>query len=69
MGLDDYSSHSGPRTLLTSVSNAGVNIRTIQAIARHSHFDTTTSYIHVLGKQIKNAVYLVNRLSEFDGVK
>ncbi|HCA35269.1 MAG TPA: site-specific integrase [Gammaproteobacteria bacterium] len=60
MGLDDCSSHSGRRTLLTNASNAGINIRTIQAIARHSHLNTTARYISVTDTQIKNAVNLVS---------
>ena len=60
VGLDDCSSHSGRRTLLTNASNAGINIRTIQAIARHSHLNTTARYISVTDTQIKNAVNLIS---------
>jgi integrase/recombinase XerD len=60
VGLDDCSSHSGRRTLLTNCSNAGINIRTIQAIARHSHLNTTARYLSVTDTQIKNAVNLVS---------
>ena len=59
VGLDDCSSHSGRRTLLTNCSNAGINIRTIQAIARHAHLNTTARYISVTDTQILNAVNLV----------
>ncbi len=59
VGLDDCSSHSGRRTLLTNCSNAGINIRTIQAIARHSHLNTTARYLSVTDTQIQNAVNLV----------
>ena len=60
VGLDDCSSHSGRRTLLTNCSNAGINIRTIQAIARHSHLNTTARYLSVTDTQIKSAVNLVS---------
>jgi len=46
-------------SLLTSLSDNYVNIRTIQAIARHSHLNTTARYLSVTDTQIKNAVNLV----------
>ena len=59
IGMNDCSSHSGRRSLLSSLNDNGVNIRTIQAIARHSHLNTTARYLSVTDKQIKNAVNLV----------
>ena len=43
--LDDCSSYSVRRWLRTYASNAGIEIRTIQSIARHHHLGTIACYI------------------------
>jgi len=57
--IDDASSHSGRRQYITSLSEKGVSVRIIQALARHSNLATTARYIDVSEDKLRNAVELV----------
>jgi integrase/recombinase XerD len=46
-GILNASSHSGRRTYSTTLSERGVSVRVIQALARHSSLVTTQRYIDV----------------------
>ena len=60
IGLDDCSSHSGRRTMITQLASKGVSVRVIQELARHSDLSTTQRYIDVSVDKLKNAVSLVS---------
>ena len=60
IGLDDCSSHSGRRTMITQLAEKGVSVRVIQELARHSDLSTTQRYIDVSVEKLKNAVSLVS---------
>jgi len=60
IGLDDCSSHSGRRTMITQLAEKGISVRVIQEIARHSDLSTTQRYIDVSVDKLKNAVSLVS---------
>ena len=60
IGLDDCSSHSGRRTMITQLAEKGVSVRVIQELARHSDLSTTQRYIDVSVDKLKNAVSLVS---------
>jgi integrase/recombinase XerD len=55
-GIDNASSHSGRRTFITQLSERGVSVRVIQALARHSSLSTTQRYIDVSVDKLRNAV-------------
>lgn len=57
--IENASSHSGRRTLLTNLCSKGVNVRLIQKIARHSSVATTQKYLDISEDKLKNAVELV----------
>lgn len=57
-GLYGCSSHSGRRTFITNLSQAGVSARVIQACARHKSLQTTMVYIELNDKVLSNAVEL-----------
>ena len=54
------SSHSGRRQYITALAENQINIRVIQALARHSHINTTMRYIDVNDIKLANAVESVN---------
>ena len=58
-GIDGASSHSGRRSCLTRLSDMGVSVRVIQAVARHSSLSTTQKYIEVSDTKLENAVELL----------
>ena len=60
IGLDDCSSHSGRRTMITQLAEKGVSVRVIQELARHSDLSTTQRYIDVSVDKLRNAVSLVS---------
>ena len=60
IGLDDCSSHSGRRPMITQLAEKGVSVRVIQELARHSDLSTTQRYIDVSVDKLKNAVSLVS---------
>ena len=58
-GISGATSHSGRRTVITTLANKGVNVRLIQAIARHSSITVTQRYIDVNDELKRNAVGLL----------
>jgi integrase/recombinase XerD len=44
-GLPTASSHSGRRTLITSLAERGIDLKAISAIAGHSSVSTTAQYV------------------------
>lgn len=59
VGLKDASSHSGRRTYITRLANAGVGVRVLAELAGHSHISTTQRYIDVNSDQLTAAVELL----------
>ena len=57
-GIDGASSHSGRRSLLTSLASKGVSVRVLQEIAGHSSLSITQKYIDVNDHQIQSALEL-----------
>ena len=55
-GIEGASSHSGRRQFITTLAEAQVNVRVIQALARHSHLNTTMRYIDINDKKLEAAV-------------
>lgn len=55
-GIANASSHSGRRTFITNLSERGVSVRVIQALARHSSLSTTQRYIDVSVDKLRSAV-------------
>lgn len=58
-GVSGASSHSGRRQYITALAENQINIRVIQALARHSHVNTTMRYIDVNDVKLANAVEVV----------
>ena len=58
-GVAGASSHSGRRQYITALAENQINIRVIQALARHSHINTTMRYIDVNDVKLANAVEVV----------
>jgi len=58
-GISNASSHSGRRTFITALSEKGVSVRVIQALARHSSLATTQKYIDVSQDKLRLAVEAV----------
>ena len=58
-GLKGATSHSGRRTFITKLANAGINVRLLAALAGHRHISTTQRYIDVNDGQLANAVELL----------
>ena len=50
------SSHSGRRTFITTLADNAVNVRVIQALARHSSLNTTMRYIDITQTKLESAV-------------
>jgi integrase/recombinase XerD len=57
--ISNASSHSGRRTFITTLSERGVSVRVIQALARHSSLATTQRYIDVSADKLRLAVEIV----------
>ena len=57
-GIAGASSHSGRRSLLTSLASKGVGVRVLQEIAGHSSLSITQKYIDVNDHQIQSALEL-----------
>jgi integrase/recombinase XerD len=53
------SSHSGRRQFLTELADKGVNVRVIQALARHKDISTTQRYIDYNESKLRNAIELI----------
>ena len=58
-GIAGASSHSGRRQYITALAENQINIRVIQALARHKHINTTMRYIDVNDVKLANAVEVV----------
>ena len=58
--VQNASSHSGRRQFITSLANKSVNVRVIQALARHNNLNTTMRYIDFNDVKLSNAVDLVS---------
>lgn len=57
-GIDGASSHSGRRSLLTSLASKGISVRVLQEIAGHSSIAVTQRYLDVNDNQIRAAIEL-----------
>ena len=58
-GIKGASSHSGRRQFLTELADKGVNVRVIQALARHKDISTTQRYIDYNESKLRNAIELI----------
>lgn len=58
-GIVGASSHSGRRSLLTSLASKGVGVRVLQEIAGHSSIAVTQRYIDVNDQQMRAAVEMM----------
>jgi integrase/recombinase XerD len=58
-GITGASSHSGRRSLLTSLAAKGVSVRVLQEIAGHSSMAITQRYIDVNDQQMRAAIELM----------
>lgn len=58
-GVKGASSHSGRRQFLTELADKGVNVRVIQALARHKDISTTQLYIDYNECKLRNAIELI----------
>ena len=58
--ISGASSHSGRRSFITALADKQVNVRVIQALARHSNLNTTMRYIDINDTKLNNAVELVS---------
>ena len=58
-GLKGATSHSGRRTYITKLANAGINVRLLAELAGHKHISTTQRYIDVNDTQLAHAVELL----------
>ena len=58
-GISNASSHSGRRSLLTSLAAKGVSVRVLQEIAGHSSMAITQRYIDVNDHQMRAAIELL----------
>lgn len=59
-GVSGASSHSGRRQYITALAESQINMRVIQALARHSHISNTAKYIDVNDVKLANAVEVVS---------
>ena len=58
-GIVGASSHSGRRQFITTLAENQVNVRVIQALARHRHLNTTMRYIDVNDTKLEKVVEVV----------
>jgi|TARA_B100002003_G_C13926621_1_gene450315 integrase/recombinase XerD len=58
-GIVGASSHSGRRQFITALADNQINVRVIQALARHRHLNTTMRYIDVNDRKLEKAVEVV----------
>ena len=58
-GIKGASSHSGRRQFLTELADKGVNVRVIQALARHQDIGTTQRYIDYNEAKLRSAIELI----------
>lgn len=62
-GISGASSHSGRRQFITALAEGQVNVRVIQALARHKHVNTTMRYIDVNDVKLQKAVDAIGTFS------
>ena len=55
-GIEGASSHSGRRQFITTLAEKQINVRVIQALARHKNLNTTMRYIDINDVKLQNAV-------------
>ena len=58
-GHKGATSHSGRRTFITKLANAGINVRLLAELVSHKHISTTQHYIDVNDTQLAHAVELI----------
>lgn len=58
-GISGASSHSGRRTLITSLANKGVGVRVLAEIAGHRSIAVTQKYIDANPEMMRNAMNLI----------
>lgn len=58
-GIEGASSHSGRRQFLTELADKGINMRIVQALARHKHLNTTMRYIDLNENKLRAAIELI----------
>ncbi|OOZ39465.1 tyrosine-type recombinase/integrase [Solemya elarraichensis gill symbiont] len=58
-GISGASSHSGRRQFITTLAENQINMRVIQALARHRNMTTTARYIYVNDVKLQRAVEVV----------
>jgi len=58
-GIKGASSHSGRRQFITTLAEKQINVRVIQALARHQHLNSTMRYIDINDVKLQNAVEVV----------
>jgi len=58
-GIKGASSHSGRRQFLTELADKGINVRVIQALARHKDISTTQRYIDYNESKLRKAIELI----------
>ena len=59
-GIKGASSHSGRRQFITTLAEKQINVRVIQALARHKNLNTTMRYIDINDVKLQNAVEVVS---------
>ncbi len=55
-GVKGASSHSGRRQFITELADKGINVRVIQALARHKDIGTTQRYIDYNENKLRQAI-------------
>ncbi len=55
-GIEGASSHSGRRQFITTLADKQINVRVIQALARHKSLNTTMRYIDINDTKLEKAV-------------
>jgi integrase/recombinase XerD len=58
-GVSGASSHSGRRTMITSLANKGIGVRVLAKLAGHRSIAVTQAYIDVNSDMMRKAVELV----------
>ena len=55
-GITGASGHSGRRQFITTLADKQINVRVIQALARHKSLNTTMRYIDINDTKLEKAV-------------
>jgi integrase/recombinase XerD len=58
-GISGASSHSGRRTMITSLANKGISVRVLAEIAGHRSIAVTQKYIDANPEMMRNAMNLI----------